>query len=565
MALARPIVFGAALAAVLSASTLALAADYYFDSVGGNDSSDGKTEATAKKTLKLPTGSGNVVHLKRGSSWTTSLNVSSGTVTIYGCGERPIINGAVSVNGSTIEGVHVMPASGTAINVQSNSIVRNCDADGSQCTDSAMGIMLMGENNQIIGNYVHDFSVSQSGSTPNNSGGAEGIMVMASNNEIAFNSVVNCQSVNTTLGGFEGGCYEIVNGKGPGQTIHNVSFHHNYCEKSVGLWEGCSGNFTATAGDVMTNHGIIENVTVSYNISVDSMWLFLLQTVNTDFKNVVFANNTIIHTPKSAQYWDSGGGHFQMALVYDSDTSTGTTIKADNQYYKQGSGFQPGTVIVKNNIFIDAIGSTLNAMFMANMTDHSNNLFVPANASISFAYGGSPALTLNGTESKVDLSALALTADYRLTAASTAAIDKGTIMSMSASAATAGTPLNAAIFAGVFNQDVARQSVPCGSTPDIGAAEYCNGAGTLVWPGPGSASDCGQGGSSSTGGSGGTTNSTGGTATNPTAGTGGGTSTPENCNCRTAGDASGSSRAPLALLALFGAMLLTRRQSDRTR
>ena len=298
MALARPIVFGAALVAVLSASTLALAADYYFDSVEGNDANNGTTEATAKKTLTVQ--SGNTMHLKRGSSWTVSnFMLSNVTLTTYGSGARPVINGSVMVTGSTVEGLLVRPTTGNGFNVQSNNTIRDCEVDGTNGTEAILGFGVMGENNKIIGNYVHDLSVSQSGSSMNNSGGAEAFMVMASNNEVAFNSAVNCQSINTTLGGFEGGCLEIVNGKA-GSTITNVSFHHNYCEKSVGLWEGCSGDFSGTGGGIQTNHGIIENVTVSYNIAVDSMWLFLLQPVNTDFRNVVFANNTIIHTPQSA-------------------------------------------------------------------------------------------------------------------------------------------------------------------------------------------------------------------------------------------------------------------------
>jgi hypothetical protein len=505
----RQLLVGNAVAAVLLAQSLAQAADAYFDTVGGDDGNDGTTEATAKKTIKIT--AGNTIHIKRGSSYTGNLALNNTNVMTYGCGPRVIVNGTVRVDKSTVEGLHVMPPSGTAITVQSGSTVRDCEADGSACTTSAMGFMIMGENNTIVGNYAHDFSVSQSGSTPNNSGGAEGFMVMGSNNEIAFNSAVNCQSPNTTLHGFEGGCYEIVNGKGAGQTLHNVSFHHNYCEKSVGLFEGCSGNYSDTAGGVMENHGIIENVTVSYNVSVDAMWLFLLQTVNTDFKNVVFANNTIVHTPKSLEYFDNQ--HVQMALAYDTDTSTGTTIEADNEYYRQDGGFQPGTVAVRNNIFIDDVGTTRNAMFTINMTDHSNNLFVPADASVSFAFGGATGLTLDSTESKVDLAALALAPDYQLTAASTVAIDKGTPMSMVMNAAMAGTPLNTAIFEGVFTQDVARQSVPCGAAPDIGASEYCNGA-PLVWPGPSDSSSCpGSGGTPSTSGG---APSTGGTP--PTSG-----------------------------------------------
>ena len=103
----------------------------------------------------------------------------------------------------------------------------------------------------------------------------------------------------------------------------------------------------------------------------------------------------------------------------------------------------------------------------------------------------------------------------------------------------AGTALSAAIFQNTFNQDIDQKAVPCGSAPDVGASEYCSGAGGT----PGS----------------------GGTSSNPTGGTGGDTPSPESCNCRTAGDPLGSSRAPVALLALFGAIVLTRRSRTRTR
>jgi hypothetical protein len=132
------------LAAVLATPSLALAADYYFDSVGGKDSADGATEDTPKQKLELPRGADAVVHLKRGSSWSGGLNVSGITVKAYGCGERPIIGGAASVSGGVLEGIHVKPTSGNAIMVQGDSTVRNCDADGSSATDSAMGITVMG-------------------------------------------------------------------------------------------------------------------------------------------------------------------------------------------------------------------------------------------------------------------------------------------------------------------------------------------------------------------------------------------------------------------------------------
>lgn len=466
-------------AAILSVAYPALAADYYFDSVDGSDDQLGTTEATAKKTLKTPSGSGHTMHIRRGSSWTMGLSLSNVTVTTYGSGERPTIHGSISVNNATVEGLKAMPTTSNAFNVQNNSVVRDCEADGANCTKSVVGMGIMGTGNKIIGNYVHDFRFSQSGGEMDNSGGAEGFMVMASDNEVAYNTAVNLYSDNATLGGYEGGCFEIVNGKAL-STISNVSFHHNYCERSVGLWEGCSGDFSATGGNIQENHGIIENVTVSYNIAVDSQWMYLLQPVNTDFRNVVFANNTIIHTPKSKEYWPNSNGYTSMAMVVATYTNeaAGQSYDTDNQYFKKGAGFQPGTIIVKNNIFVDDVSSTRNVMFMSNLTDHSNNLFVPSNASVSFGSDAS-AFALHSTEKKVNLADLAFTSDYRLTAASTPAIDQGTIVGMSDNGVLAVTTVKSEVFQDAFRQDIDKHAVPSGAAPDIGASEYAGNAGGM--------------------------------------------------------------------------------------
>lgn len=567
---ARRTICGTAIAAVLSTSSLGWAADYYFDSVAGDDGNAGTSEDSAKQTFAAPRGSGNTIYLKRGSSWSMSPRFSNVTVKTYGSGARPLFNGSMSVDSSIVEGVAARPTSGNGVNVQSNSTVRDCEVDGSAGGTVNVGFGIMGENNKIIGNIVHDLGFSQSGGSMNNSGGAEGYMVMASNNEVAFNSAINCQSVNETLGGFEGGCFEIVNGKA-GSTISNVSFHHNYCEKSVGLWEGCSGDFSQNGGGIQTNHGIIENVTVSYNIAVDSMWLFLLQPVNTDFRNVVFANNTIIHTPRSAEYWDSGGGHFSMALAVATDTVDGTTYETDNAYYKKSGGFQPGTIIVKNNIFVDDISSSRNMMFLTNLTDHSNNIFVPSNASVG-------SVTLGDSEKKVNLADLAFSADYRLTADSTPAIDQGTTVDMGTSASVAGTAINAGIFQAVFNQDIDGHGVPCGSAPDVGASEYCAGSGGSSSSSPtsvgggGSTSPAANGGGGSTlsANNGGDNNSaspsnggSGDLATGPSAAgvpTSAGANEP-GCSCRTAGRTERSAPVWLGLAACLLGLARVRRRA----
>jgi MYXO-CTERM domain-containing protein len=469
---------GIAFAAAFFATSNSFAADYYFDSVGGDDAQDGKTEATAKKALKLQTGTGNTNLLKRGSSWTGNLSVTNATVKTYGTGDRPVIVGTLTVSKSNVEGLAIKPPKGgdstrvpNIINVMSDNTLKDCEADGGGSAEYILntGIGVMGQNNRIFNNYVHDLAWSQSGGQMDNSGGAEGILVMGSNNEIAYNSAVRCLSSNSTLGGMEGGCYEIVNGKALA-TINNVSFHHNYCEQSVGMWEGCSGDFSASGGGIQDNHGIIENVTVSYNVSVDSMWLFLLQPVNTDFRNVVFANNTLIHTAKSAEYFDKSTFHYSMgnAVATYTNTSTGKTYDTDNEYYKKSGGFQLGTIIVKNNIFIDDVGSTRFTMFSTSLLDHSNNIFVPANASIG-------SITLGSTEKKMNLADLALTDVYRLSAGSTAAIDQGVVVNMTTDASLAQSALDNSFFENVFNQDYDKRAVPTGATVDIGASEYGDG------------------------------------------------------------------------------------------
>lgn len=469
------------LSVLLTAAAPAFAADYYFDSVGGDDGNDGKTLATAKKTFKMPSGTGNTVYLKRGSSFAGNLSANNVTVKAYGTGNRPEFIGTMSLSKATVDGVAARPPADPSatrapniINVMGDSTLTDCEADGGGTPEHVLnvGIGVMGTNNRILGNYIHDLAWSQSGGQMDNSGGAEGIIVMASNNEVAWNSAVRCRSSNSSLGGMEGGCYEIVNGKA-GSTISNVSFHHNYCEDSVGLWEGCSGDFSADGGGIQDNHGIIENVTISYNVSVDSMWLFLLQPVNTDFKNVVFANNTLIHTAHSAAIYDKSAFHYSMgnAVATYTNSASGKTYDTDNEFYKKGSGFQLGTIIVKNNIFIDDVGSTRYAMFSTSFLDHSNNIFVPANASIG-------SITLDATEKKMNLADLGLSDVYKLTAKSAAAIDQGVLVNMTTNAQVATKPADLSFFPNVFTQDYDKRAVPCGAGVDIGASEYCEGGAT---------------------------------------------------------------------------------------
>jgi len=563
---------------------------HYYVDPAGNDSGAG-TEADPWATLG-PVGSlrSGTAYLKRGGSWEGSLSVRGITVSVYDTGARPVVTptaggtgfgGGVSVSGNAcLEGVMVNGSGSQGITISgSGNVVKDCEIDGRVGTYQ-LGFGVTGTGNLIIGNYVHHLSaMSGDSGDMNTSGGAEAYMVMGSNNEIAYNSASEAHGENATLGGEEGGCYEIVNGRAS-STIEDVYFHHNYCERSVGLFEACSGNFQGT-DKIQENHGIIKNVVLAYNLSVDAMWLYLLQPVNTDFYNMVFEHNTIIHTPKN----DSD-------FVQAARNSFGLQVNQDAGY----TGYlSEGSIIVRNNIFyVTAAGAgRVGGAFMGDVpaADHYNNLFAGVRAGWTLGAG------------EVEVDDPGLTADYRL-AQGSPAIDAGSNQA--------------------WQQwtDYDGNAVPLGAARDLGASEFCEGdscqtptatpetGGAPSTRGTGGASGGdtttstgGQttatgGGPAATGGSTGTTTSTGGqttatggstgtttstggqtTATGGSTGTttpagGGATGTtaqapvasdasddPAGCGCSTVG--ARNARLGAMLSALLGLVVLGRRRQAR--
>jgi hypothetical protein len=173
-------------------------------------------------------------------------------------------------------------------------------------------------------------------------------------------------------------------------------------------------------------------------------------------------------------------------------------------------------LFIKNNIFVDNISPTKQyMMFSTSLTDHFNNIFVPAKAQVG-------SLTLGATEQKIDLASLAFTSDYRLTSASTPAIDKGVAVDMTTNNSVATTAIDPTIFASVFNQDIDKHQVACGAGVDIGASEYCEGADGATGAGgaKGTVATASSGGAAGTV-IGGSTGSAGAKGTGGVAGTGG--------------------------------------------
>ncbi len=458
MILQRFALTATAAALVFSFNSFAAAQEYYVDPEG-SDGNPGTSPESAWQTLAPVEdmgwgSSGYTVNLKAGGQWTTGgLNVNGWTLQRYDAGPNPVLVGdgsgwggpITAGNNAVVDGITVRGQGSTAISVQGpNAVVRNCEVDGSEGYFQ-LGFGIMGDGNLVTGNSVHDLSgMSGDSGDMNTSGGAEAYMVMGSNNEISYNSAINCWGPNETLGGAEGGCLEIVNGEALA-TIENVRFHHNYCERSVGLFEGCSGNFQGTDA-IQENHGIIRDSVIAYNISVDAMWLYLLQPVNTDFYNLVFEHNTLVHTPANADIPQGGADSFGLLVN-------------DDQGYS-ADPLQPGMVIVRNNLFFTTGGGS---GMMTEVPDHTNNLFAPS-APMSWTLG----------TGEVAVADPGLTADYRLVAGSPA-IDVG-----SPEAWQQWT-------------DFDGNAVPLGNGRDIGASEYCDGA-NCAEP-----VDLGTGGSGSTG------------------------------------------------------------------
>jgi hypothetical protein len=249
------IALGSALVlAVLAASSEALA-DCYVDSEGGNDSNDGRSEASAVQSQAPLSGCGTVCY-KRGSRFSEPVKTSAGsTFTNYGDASAPLpafITTDSVVNsfqgGITIDGLHLegstgdgsMQSMGVCVMLGGNSQLLN-----SEITDCDIGIMLFGDNSLVQGNVVYDlFKMAVDSSDPdvyaNSVGGAEGIFVNGSNNEVAYNSFINCkaeaewQSSGDSVG-YDGGATEVAVSEGG--TVTGLRVHHNYAYNTCGFFE----------------------------------------------------------------------------------------------------------------------------------------------------------------------------------------------------------------------------------------------------------------------------------------------------------------------------------------
>jgi hypothetical protein len=60
------------------------------------------------------------------------------------------------------------------------------------------------------------------------------------------------------------------------------------------------------------HHAVIRNTTLAYNVVVDAMWLYLLQTVNTDMDHLTFEHNMLVHGPANTDIPQQGAAEVSL-------------------------------------------------------------------------------------------------------------------------------------------------------------------------------------------------------------------------------------------------------------
>jgi hypothetical protein len=423
--------------AILASVSPASAANYYVDSVGGNDSNSGTTLTTPWRTL-TPVANrtfspGDTINLKRGSLWSGGLTIpNSGTSAnpityiAYGTGNAPIIeknigdswSNCITINGDyvVVDGIKLQNTHDAGIYISygaDHNTIRNVEV-----TNAGFGITNHGRYTLITQSYFHDlkmvFNTVGGGSDDY---GAVGVNITTDNNEVSYNRFINCIAPSYDFG-VDGGAIEFYGGDNPDRNLDYNYIHHNYA----------SGN----KGFVEVGIGHANNVRFAYNVSVNN-GRFSVINMGDQFGATIFnfkvENNTIVETANTSQGWAIFGF---------------------------GAATTPDMFLARNNIIYVSWYK-----YIANLTDyagsaitHQNNLyyFTDPRTVLGYSLGSGESMSNPGF---VNLPGL----DFHLQSGSPA--------------------INAGLGLG-YTLDFENHQVPSGNAPDIGAYEYSSSIPTIV-------------------------------------------------------------------------------------
>ncbi len=403
------------LAALLTAASGALAAEYHVDDVLGDDSADGSAEApwqTLENLIRVR--EGDVVRFKSGGRWETDqvlVAASGATYTAYGDDADPPVIRSTATNVLSVRGSDVT-ISNLRLEGSSNAAVLLFGTDhlldGCEIADAGMGVMAMGSGNVITRNTIRDLNMVANDGIYQDYG-AEGVMIRGSDTEVSYNRFINCQA-DSEYFGEDGGAIEIV--AEDGEVISNLRVHHNYSENSVGFFQAASYS-SATVRDAV----------LAYNVVVDSRWVAFLWTDAIQFEGVRLENNTVV--------WPAGAESPMLAKLFQGWGQTGP-----------GGSVEAGAVRFQNNVFVaeDEAPGLLGAGI-----DRDHNLFASPVVDPSFEL-------LSGERWVDDPGFVDLAGrDYHL-AEGSPAIDAGVDLG--------------------YTHDFEDMAVPAGTAPDLGAYEF---------------------------------------------------------------------------------------------
>jgi hypothetical protein len=401
--------------------------NYYVNSASGSDSNSGTSSSSPWKTLgpvnSRSFGSGDVINLARGSSWTgagggsaaLTINGSGAsgspiTVQAYGTGANPTIRNTgtsqsrgVVVNGSwvVVQGLTVCDAHESGIYVSGGA--QHVTVQNNEVVNTGFGIRVDGQYNLVTRNNIHDLKMIVNTPGGDDDYGAQAVLLEGPNNEVSYNRMTNC-NVPSYDYGMDGSAVEFFGNADNSLVHHNYSYNLNTFDE-VGSGGG----------------GLARNITVADNVIVQSGQLEVLHingTYGSTVANFRFINNTVVDTGSKGAY----------SLFYISATPSDPNI------------FQ-----VRNNIFY--INNYSFGMQNSVPFAHDHNIYYLMKSSTQLGF------SLGAGEKIADPQFVNVGGgDYHLKAGSPA--------------------IDSAASPAPYGSDYDGKAVPSGAGPDMGAYEY---------------------------------------------------------------------------------------------
>ena len=425
---------------------------YYIDSRNGNDSANGRTPATAWKTLdrlqQVLLGPGDVVRLARDSVWSKQqIYLKTGSkgsadapiiIEAYGRGSAPTISDPYAFWDKTrkhscvylvedqshirvLELRMTLAQGSPAVLMQKTT--HNITIAGCEILHCGTGVRVEGRNQRVLSCYIHDIDQS--------TGSGIGIVFLGEYFEFGWNRLSRCYANRPSDGKLDGAPFEfygrvvLPSGEEVYDMSRDIVIHHNRVEENL--------IFIETYGDV-TNLTIAHNLylnsgpnplVIHYDDCEHATW-----THGSTYTNFQVLNNTFI-----ARIDPEPGGWGMIGLLVDYDHTPDPAIN---------------TMTVRNNVFYTnyTILSWVNPLGASLVHDHNLFHFV-GDGRLSTTQG---VWVQDPTEVIGDaLFVNAAAGNFRLRNDSPAR--------------NAGAP-------SLFSVDLDGTQIPAGSAPDIGAYEF---------------------------------------------------------------------------------------------